>query len=205
MDSKTGQLYKFEPVEDTTIVKKTENGYTLIYLTVDEAPESPDSWRDNALFLVHYHRNFWIENSLCSKGVLGYIYTHNEAFDKEGAKALQRDYYVFPVSAYIHSGIVLSLSNCFALDAVGWDTSHVGAVLVKKTIDDGDGCQYKCTEKDAERMAEGLVVDWNLYLSGEVFCLVCEKLDENKKMIDFDITHGFYGLDYAKEELKTEI
>ena len=53
--------------------------------------------------------------------------------------------------------------------------------------------------------SEGLLKTWNSYLSGDIYCIVCEKLDSKKEQIDFNIFGGYFGYEYAKECLKTEI
>jgi len=202
VDDETRQEYHFEPIEETIELKQIEDGYELRYLTQDDGSESPDMYGDNSLFLVHYHRDFQVENDLCPKNVLGYIYTENDAeYDKEGAEELLKTHYCFPVDAYIHSGITLSMSGGFhgrlSQGHERFDVSHVGAVLVNKT-------EFKDKE-EAEKAALSLLQSWNEYLSGDVYCLVCEKLDKDKQQIDFDIVGGYSGLDYAKKCLKTEI
>lgn len=231
-DDETQQEYQFEPIDDTIELKPTDItskkehdltcphhpevirdgqlgectcknvNFELRYLTQDENPESPDAWENTDCFLVHYHRDFQIENEICPKDVLGYIYTRNaDAYDKDTAEQVEKDYWVFPVSAYIHSGVSLSLDDGFrgrlAQGHYQFDVSHVGAVLAAKE-------DFKTKDK-AKDAAAGLVETWNQYLSGDVYCLVCEKLDKDKQSIDFDTCGGYYGLDYAKESLKTEI
>lgn len=201
VDIDDDQEHQFEPIENTTILEKTENGYRLKYLTIDEDPMSPDEYGDDALFLVHYHRDFQVENKLCPKDVLGYIYTENaDDYDKNGAKELQKTHHVFPVSSYIHSGVSLSLGDGFAgrlpQGHYRFDVSHVGAVCVSKEV---------WRKKDtARKAAESLVETWNQYLSADVYCCVAETLDADRKQIDYDICGGFYGFEYAKEALETE-
>ncbi len=214
-DDETQQEYQFEPIDDTIELKPkvssllTDAGFELRYLTRDESPQSPDELENADCFLVHYHRDFFIENDICPKDVLGYIYTRNaDAYDKDGAEQVEKDYFVFAVSAYIHSGVSLSLQqgNFHPFDGQGWDTSHVGAVLVKqKEFSFPNGHRINTFKDDARGRAAGLVETWNQYLSGDVYCIVCEKLGKDKQGIDFDIVGGYYGLDYAKEALKTEI
>jgi len=194
VDEESRQEYQFEPVEDTisfsSIEKggKGERGYVLKYLTLDQNPMSPDEFGDDCLFLVHYHRQFCIPNKEISEQQLAEIYHKKEEETN--------DYYVFPVSAYIHSGVILSLGNHFGIDPGGWDTSHVGAIFASKK-------EWDNREK-ALSAAECLLKEWNHYLSGEVYCCVREKLDEEKVMDDYDIVGGFYGYEDAKEALKND-
>ncbi len=211
-DDETRQEYQFEPIDDTIELKPVNDGFELRYLTQDIDSESPVENREpsDVCFLVHYHRDFFIENDICPKDVLGYICTQNaDAYDKDGAEQVERDYFVFAVSAYIHSGVSLSLDDGFrgrlAQGHYQFDVSHCGAVLVKKKEFGTGGVKFEISKDKAHDRAAGLVETWNQYLSGDVYCIVCEKLDKDKQGIDFDIVGGYYGLDYAKEALKTEI
>ena len=160
--------------------------FVLKYLTIDNDPENPDEWGDDGLFLVHYHKQFWIDRKEMPKEQLAEIYQNRtEETDK---------YHIFPVAAYIHSGVSLSLNDSFSSDPAGWDTSHVGAICASK--------EEWPTREEAFKIAEGHIKVWNQYLSGEVYSCVCEHLDENKELIGYDIVSGFYGLETAKEALK---
>lgn len=212
-DEDTNQEYEFEPIEDTISVEKNpdkENEFLLKYLTIDDYPLPPDEWpRGYSIFLVHYHRDFWIENELCTKEILGYIYTGNDAeYDKDGATELLKEYYCFPVDAYIHSGISLRLTGGFSGSLPQYheqsDVSSVGAVLVKKKEFGAGGVEFEHTGEEAEELAKSLIETWNQYLSGDVYCCVIENLDADKKSYDYDIVCGFYGFDYAEEYLQNE-
>lgn len=207
------QEYVFEPIEDTVSIKPSADNvgeFILKYLTIDEQPTSPDEYADdNTAFLVHYHRDFWIENDLCTKDILGYVYTGNEdEYNKDEAIALLKDYYCFAVDAYIHSGVSLSLSGGFAgrlpQGHERFDVSSVGAVLVKKKEFGAGGVEFEHSREDAEATAQSLIKTWNQYLSGDVYCCVAEKLADNLISYDYDVVCGFYGFDYAQECLKTE-
>lgn len=88
-------------------------------------------------------------------------------------KDLDRDKYeIFWVSAHIHGGVTLCLGR-----RSGWDISH-GKVFVRK--DAG----WHCT---TEEVAESLLVEWNAYLSGDVWgyeiiqtetCSCCGRVSE---------------------------
>lgn len=154
-----------------------------IAIIQDEDAESPDDWDSEDSFLVHFHRSFHIakadilsENDLCD------IYQNAKT---EKTKELKHDYWIFPVSAYIHSGVSLSLCDSFACDTGGWDTSHVGAIFIRKKAEK----KWRLS-KNARQYAEGLLESWNNYLSGEVylFKIACEKDDSI-----FESCGGFNG------------
>jgi hypothetical protein len=159
---------RFEPIEDTIDVTKTDTGYKVRYLTNDEDPSSPSDDCDDGLFLINYHRDCWIErNDIISEDDL-------------------RDWYQ-------GKKIWLSLSRSFSSDPGGWDTSHVGAVLVSKK-------EFKTKDK-ALKAAESHVEWWNMYLTGDVYGCIIEKFGPGKEYIDHNSCWGFYGLDDAKEAL----
>jgi hypothetical protein len=98
---------------------------------------------------------------------------------------------VFPVFAYIHSGVSLSLGRTTYPFSCGWDTSMKGFMLIKQQ----KGTYHR---ESARKMAEGLIETWNMYLSGDVY-------GYNSK---YGGCWGFYGEDGKKcmiEEAKYEI
>ena len=110
----------------------------------------PKDWAENDdAFLVYYHRDCCIENDAIDKNNLRAWY--------QGEKITQtKEYHIFAVSAYIHSGVVLSLENTFPENGYGWDPSHFGAVLVSK--------KEAKTKAKARKIALGIVEIWNDFL-----------------------------------------
>ena len=180
--------YTFQPIEDTIKVTELPDGYEVKYLAQDENPQSPDEWGDNNLFLVHYHRDFEVDRDN--------IITENDARDwYQGSKIEQeKDYWLVPIEAYIHSGVSLAISNEGNFPDRRWDVSHVGLALASKK-------EFK-SKKAAEKAVRGLIDEWNQYLSGDVYGVVVEKYNKEKKLVDNDHVWGYYGYDYALEELK---
>jgi len=180
VDEDTKTQYQFEPVEDTT----TKGGNILKYLTPDTSAESPNTWGNEEMFLVYYHRDFWVERKEFPKEYLARIYRDTLELDS---------HWIFSVSAYIHyihSGVVLSLAGSFSYLPRNWDTSNVGAIFVEK--------KSFPKREEAYKAAEDLITTWNQYLSGDVYCCVSENLATG----EYDIVGGFYGLEFAKESLK---
>ena len=206
IDDEEGFEFYHEPVEDTTSIKKTPDGYEARYLVQDSDPMPTDDCDDDNLFLVNYHRDFQVERKeiVTENDLKNWYrqdfsdYKENPDDEKEVGKfPLEEKYHVFPLSCLVHSGVWLSLQHSFACDSGGWDTSHVGAVLV--SIE-----EWPDHDKAIEA-AESLVEQWNQYLSGDVYGIVKETYDKNKKQIDEDSCWGFYGHKYALEALQTEI
>lgn len=190
--SKEGFEFNFEPLEDTLTVEQTKDGYTAKYLIRDEFTDSPDETGDDSFFLVHYHRDFEVKrDNLITEDDARNIY--------QGKKIPQeKDYWIFPVDAYIHGGVSLSLSGGFRgrlpEGHERFDVSSVGLILVSKK-------EYK-TKSQANKQAGYLLENWNQYLSGDVYSLVNETYNKNKTNIDYDILGGSYGFKESKKALK---
>jgi hypothetical protein len=206
VDEEEGFEYYHEPVEDSVTIKKTPEGYEARYLVQDSDPMPPDDCDDDNLFLVNYHRDFDVRrDKIITKDDL--VNWYRKTFDdyKEdpedeneiGKFPLEEKYHIFPLSCLVHSGVWLSLRHSFDCDSQGWDTSHVGAVLV--SIE-----EWPDAGKAIEA-AESLIEQWNQYLSGDVYGIVKETYDKEKTPIDENSCWGFYGHKYALEELKTNI
>jgi hypothetical protein len=185
-----GMPFRFEPLEDTLTVTKTETGFEARYLIQDEIRDADDLLGDDSeVFLVHYHRDFQREN----KPVI--VEDDLRSWYQGEKIAQEKDWFIFPVTALIHSGVWLKLgTGRFEMDAQGWDTSRVGAVLASKK-------SYK-TKAKAEAAAETLIQAWNEILSGQVYCIVKETYTKSKKPLDYDLIGGYVGHKFALEELK---
>jgi len=157
-----------------------------IEIMADDDAQSPEDMGDDNAFLVHYHRDCHIENKLCPRNVLGYIYTKNaDDYDKDGAKALLKTHHFFPVAAYIHSGVVLSIGACGQFPDQQWDVSHVGGFFCSKS-------EWP-KRADALKYAQGQIETWNDYLSGSVYGYDIEDVDGS--------CWGFYGYDHKASGL----
>ena len=193
VDVDDGFEFTFEPVEDTINIEEIpDDGYVSKYLTHDNAPTSPDEMGDDDLFIVHYHRDFWLEKPD--------IVEREDIRDWYQGKHIdaEDDYFIFPVKALIHGMVHIDIgSGGFMEDPMGWDTSHVGACLASRK-------EFKTEEKGLEA-CKTLADTWNKYLSGDVWCIVKEKLDENKKVSDYDIVCGYYGREEAEKALEEDI
>ena len=207
-DEDEGFDYAFDPIEDSISIKETPEGFEVRYLVQDSDPMPPDEMDDDNLFLVNYHRSFDVRRDKIIKEN-DLINWYRQDFDdykedpddenEAGKFPLETDYHIFALSCYIHSGVLLSLrrGNWNPFDQQGWDTSHVGAVLVSRE-------EWPDAEK-AQAAAESLVETWNQYLSGDVYGIVKETFDKEKNQVDEDSCWGFYGYKYALEALKTDI
>lgn len=163
-----------------TEVKTTTKN--CLEITRDDYAESPKEWGDDGLFLTGYHRDFWVESKLFSK---------EECVELHGKKS-NKDYWLFGLEAYIHSGVALAIAHEGNFVDRRWDVSQLGLIFVKKT-------EAK-TRAKAKKLAEGLIKTWNIYLSGDVWSFTLH--DENGELVDS--CGGIYGLEYIKDSLPEE-
>lgn len=137
----------------------------------DDSAESPDAWGDQSLFLVGFHRDFFVRR----KG-----FEQTQLADDESLAIIRERYHVIPLRAYIHSGVALSLGTSYPFNCP-WDSMWVGAVLAAK--------QEWPTPEAAEYAAQSLVNEWNDYLSGNVWSYESE--DAQGDVVGS--CGGFYG------------
>ena len=180
----------------------------------DDSCESPNDWGNTDVFLVYDHRSFYVErkgfdpetiNRYC---VLKSAQAKADPDDPEyqnikGELEEELDslsefdgYYIFPVYAYIHSGVALSLGRNTYPFTDPWDTSMRGFALISKTeidyelnrkrIKEHEG---KTNEEMVQSFAEGLIEEWNDYLSGNVYGFQWEDHKGN----EVGSCWGFYG------------
>jgi hypothetical protein len=160
--------------EDVNVVNY--KGYK-IRIIQDEFYDSPDNWGDEQRFLVYDHRDFYVKR----KG-----FNPDDIFEvfSEGKK-LYDGFFIFPVYAYIHSGVALQLKRWFNYVPQGhneFDVSFKGFALIKKE-------KGTYTSEKAYQAAEGLLNVWNDCLSGNVYGFIAEDNEEN----EIDSCWGFYG------------
>ena len=154
--------------------------------------------------MLGYHREFWVEGpkvfSKLPEGIKrdqqdkGRLLIEKDDlirfFDSDVKKneksSIFKEYYVFGLEAYIHSGVRLALLNRGNFCDRQWDVSNIGAVLVAKK-------EWPRRAK-AEKAALGLINTWNDYLSGNVYGYTIE----NSAGELIDSCYGYYG-DYDAE------
>ena len=156
----------------------------------DDNCESPNDWGNDEVFLVGYHRDFWIDlNKKISKELAIAIAEKDKDYSYEVEEYLKK-YHVFELEAYIHSGVNLSLSYEGNYPDRRWDVSQLGLVFVLKKV-------YK-TEEKAIEAAISLIETWNQYLSGDVYGFDIE--DSKGEIIDSCL--GYYGKKGREEMIK---
>lgn len=130
----------------------------------DRDPEAPD--QDKGLFLVADIRR------------------HLEVGPPKGVSAsaetlAENGYFIFWVRAYVHSGVVLALAESKEASKYPFtdvfDSGTAGFVAVSSSEVPESGewrDQYHAGKTDrqvAEAIAQGVIFDWNAYLSGDVW------------------------------------
>lgn len=153
----------------------------------DESPQSPTEYGDTGLFLVANHRQF-------------YVAEPGEKRVPEDPDTLIKRYkkthWIFPLEAYIHSGVVLAYGHEGQFPDRRWDVSQLGFVFVSKK-------QWRLSKK-AKEVGQGLIDSWNKYLSGEVYGYITKDPDGD----EIDSCWGIYdddALSYTKECAKASI
>lgn len=179
----------------------------IIEAEQDEFCQSPDDWGNNDMFLVYDHRDLCIKrDGFEPEMIFEYINTNNiEEVLKQSPDFVKDDrfddYYIFPVYAYIHSGIALSLGNNHYPFNCKWDTSMKGFILAMKSMVKESMQHYpdvSSEEELAKRLAEGLVNTWNTYLIGDVWHMRIIDLEGNQ----IDSCGGFYGKNDLLDEAR---
>lgn len=173
--------------------EKTEYKGLSIRIEPDQDAESPDQWGNTDMFLVGFHREFAVNRDGFGLEVARAVFDSDYADDEsvaDRAKKIKKEYHVFPLEAYIHSGVSLSIGGEGKFPDRQWDVSQLGAVFVEKK-------QWRKVES-ARKAARSLIETWNQYLSGDVWGYVVEDQDGES----LDSCWGFYGRDEAIEAAK---
>ncbi len=167
-----------------------------IYPDMDES--SPDDWGDDSIFLVAFHSDFTVERKGFDVDTCRALVDKDEI--QEGmeyrTKDIKREYHIFSLEAYIHSGVVLALSQEGNFPDRQWDVSQLGLVFIAKSEEK--------TRAKARKRALSLIETWNDNLSGNVYGYTIEDTG--------DSCWGFYGnyntngmLDEARAEIDSHL
>lgn len=201
-DTDSGFEFITKPIEDSVIIRETNNGYIVKYLSIDEDSDDflwEDIKEDDTIILLCYSdRYLYLDKPqiITKKELILYFEDeNNKDFDeiekiREIKNYLDSEFYVFPLYAYIHSGIVLSMKKF----SDRWDSGMCGAVLVRKS-------EYSNREQ-AYKASQSYIDYVNDILMGEIYKIIIQIHDKNKKIIDYDIIGGYVGEESAMSELK---
>jgi hypothetical protein len=121
----------------------------FVAVNQDPGPMYPADRNDEEAFLVYGHRSFTVNGP-----------NHEKAEDIHKAKAeWEKTHHVYPVYAYIHSGVYLKLNTDAGLPDRQWDVSMAGYCLVTRDTSN---------IPEPLKLAEGMIEEWNQYLRGDV-------------------------------------
>jgi len=152
-----------------------------INIFYDEDYDMPNAWDNPDAFLCSDYRGLHVDSESISA---------SECRDaaNEG-KWFLNGFYIFPVSIYDHSGISLSLGS-----SRGWDYTNGHAfVCVRRTKG------WSWAKAKAEKIADGVIDEWNCALEGDVYGFVAEDAEGN----EIESCWGFYGTE-GREEAVSE-
>lgn len=159
-----------------------------IEIIQDEYAENPNGMGDTTLgFLVYDHRQFYVKVDGAEPRDV-YENTNDKGMYEFQGSYMDKpaDYKVYPVYAYIHSGVALSLGA----GTDRWDTSMAGFLLLNTE-------QYE--EDKLDEIAQSYIDEWNDYNMGN--CWGFKVTDRDGE--DVDSCWGFVGdADYPIEEAK---
>ena len=149
-----------------------------VSLEQDLDAESPAEYGDDQVFIVTTrNREFQVIPDGYDCATIG----------EETADGEYGDFHVYPLRAYVHSGVSLSLGNSYPFDCP-WDSGQIGFVLVHKD----------CNPGHEDDTAQSKVDEWNQYLSGDVWFYSVQK-----DGVYLDSCGGCYGYEYAESEAKS--
>lgn len=182
---------------DTYIVEEIPDGYKVKYISIDNDPENPRSG-DNLGTMVCFHKRYALGDE-----EHGYREENFNSWDELKNKIDEDEdlVIILPLYLYDHSGITI---RTYPFED-RWDSGQVGFIFVSvdkvrkefSVTDITDEMIYKI-----KTILEGEVEVYNAYLTNNVYRLVKEIFDKDKHQIDYEIVGGYYGIKYAKEELK---
>lgn len=118
-----------------------------------------------------------------------YFHMQSDGFEEKNP-----DYWYFPVFAYIHSGVVFSLSPF----SCRWDSGCCGYIAVQRP---SKGGEWK-TQKEFLKYAKALIEDLNRHASGDYYGIKVSELVDGEWQ-EVDACWGYLGLNYTETEAKS--
>ena len=172
-------------------IENADNSKALrrVIIKRDSDPQNPREW-DN-LFKLHSDCRYLASDNGAENPVVDYGKSPEEAKFKDGLFAI-------PLYAYVHSGIVLSLTPFNDR----WDSGCAGFMYVDKKHYCEEMGLKRFSAKGAMKRAEAEVSDLNMYLTGDVYGFVVETRKEvYEDWEEEDSCWGFYGEEGIKDML----
>jgi hypothetical protein len=192
-----GFNFTFEPIEDILKIIKIKVGFEVRYLTYDNDPENPFE-NDEGLGNFFHWEEMGREELLKYCEALGYDPETREKIGKENPDAVRID-------KYEHSSIWYSVEG--EGRQCRWDTSHSWAVWLPNDclLEELKKFKGKARRKKCIEFARQACEVFNQWANGDCYCIVKETYNKDKEQVDYDVVGGYFGYDYAKKALETEI
>ena len=168
----------------------------------DEMTANPrdKDWQDNMAVMVCFHRR----HSLGDEGHGYGIKDYPSWMDLEKAIVKkERPAAILPLYLFDHSGLTIStdMEKFRACDSAGWDWGQVGFVFVRKSHAELKGLTKAEARERAEAVIAAEVEEYDQHLTGDVWFIKVERLDEDGEAIeDVESCGGFFGYKYAETE-----
>ena len=159
-----------------------KNGYKVT-IEQDTDPSSPSEYQDEHAFIVTTNNRYFTV-----AGPNG----ETASTIGENLGEWEKTHHVYKLNALIHGDVHLSIASDLKQYYMGFDSGQIGFLLV--TRDEPE-------IPEPQKYAEGMVEEWNQYLSGDVWGFVIEDGDGNH----LDSCWEFYGFDYAKSEAESAV
>lgn len=184
-------------------VETVENGIYKLEIFYDT--EGRDPWEDeddNCFRFISNHRDY------CSYGWGSREKNRRiDLSDFDGKESrlraeLGKGWSLFPVYAYIHSGITVSLGRSGQY-ADRWDSGMFGILCIN-----GPAIYGKRANLKVKGCAETFVKTWDQALTGDVYgyrVSVNRGTEVNPDWDEIDSVWGFYGIDSVMEEGKSAL
>jgi hypothetical protein len=167
--------------------KQFKVGRCVVRISQDEDAENPRGWRDD-VFIVAKHDQFYVPEpgeDRCPDG------------PEELLERYVKTHWIFPLEAYIHSGVRLAFSREGNFPDRRWDVSQLGFVFVRKK-------EWRL-RKSARKAAASVIEAWNQYLSGDVWRYeIFKDSDDINENDVLDTYWGMYGLEYCEENAREQ-
>ena len=167
--------------EDSESVRKFVRGDTALRIELDDEPRNPREYDNMSIIALHPN--------------CGYDFG-DEVSDTVPDDSVA----IFPLYAYIHSGIVLGMDAKEFPDMM-WDVSLVGFIYA--TNESMQRCfgDERLTLDSIRKVFQEDINQMNKYLAGESYCFIIERTAEcnmHVKHVEVvDSCHGIDDLDYA--------
>lgn len=174
----------------TNIVLKSNRRIVVDY---DGCPENPRQWGNYSRLLCIENRHFSLDENLSQEDLMN-----------EHKAALNRGDFVFPIYAYVHSGVSFSISPF----SCPWDSGQCGIAIIPK--------ENAKTKIEAEKIIKHEINILNDYIEGRVYAVFIQH-SNNFYIITDDCLAGNYinnesdlidileGLDLTNAELKEAV